>query len=85
MGHITDKDSASEREKLQKDLQNTKTALEDIKKEETSSVTTQNSNSNASSPRILGDEQVCIVPVSFANINWLFLVVTFSRDVLQEP
>lgn len=83
MGHITDKDSASEREKLQKDLQNTKTALEDIKKEETSSVTTQ--NSNASSPRILGDEQVRIVPASFANINWLFLVVTFSRDVLQEP
>lgn len=33
-GLITDKDSASVREKLQKDLQSTKSALEDIKKEE---------------------------------------------------
>ena len=35
LGGITiDKDSASVREKLQKDLQSTKSALEDIKKEE---------------------------------------------------
>ena len=51
---VTDKDSASEREKLQKDLQNTKNALEDIKREETS----PNQSSNASSPRTSGDEQV---------------------------
>lgn len=57
VGVIADKDSANEREKLQKDLQNTKSALEDIKKEEASTVSNQES---ASSPRISGDEQVCI-------------------------
>lgn len=51
-----DKDSASEREKLQKDLQNTKSALEDIKKEETVAT----SQESASSVKLSGDEQVCI-------------------------
>lgn len=54
-GDIIDKDSASEREKLQKDLQSTKSALEDIKKEENSTAINQDT---ASSPRISGDEQV---------------------------
>lgn len=49
------KDSASEREKLQKDLLNTKSALEDIKKEETSS--TVSSQDSVSSPRISSSDE----------------------------
>ena len=52
-----DKNSVSEREKLQKDLQNTKSALEDIKKEETDAGTNQE---NVNSVRLSGDEQVCV-------------------------
>ena len=56
---IADKDSANEREKLQNDLLNTKNALEDIKKEDTSS--TVSSQDSVSSPRMSsGDEQVCV-------------------------
>lgn len=77
-----DKDSASEREKLQKDLQNTKSALEDIKKEETV-VTSQES---ASSVKLSGDEQVCIKYFIRANseIAIFLCVVTFSRNVFQK-
>ena len=82
MGRIADKDSVSEREKLQKDLQHTKSALEDIKREETSPVTNQ--SSNASSP---GDEQVRWSNLLIVNGDGLaiFLIVAFSRNVFQEP
>lgn len=83
---IADKDSASEREKLQNDLLNTKNALEDIKKEETGS--TVSSQDSVSSPRMSsGDEQVCrnFHSLSYP-MNLIFSrVVSSRRDVLQEP
>ena len=83
---IADKDSASEREKLQKDLLNTKSALEDIKKEETSS--TVSSQDSVSSPRISssGDEQqVCLNHSSYLGNLIFSCVVPSCRNVFQEP
>ena len=47
-GLITDKDSVSVREKLQKDLQSTKSALEDIKKEEEVNAATNHERTESS-------------------------------------
>jgi len=57
-GLIVDKDSASVREKLQKDLQSTKSALEDIKKEEEVNAATNHEHTESTVESTAGEQGV---------------------------